>query len=291
MSRTERLFVTYVSSMSDTPPPPPPSYGSTPPPPSYGSTPPPPPQFGDATGTPWAAAGQPSMPGGPPPTFPGGPPPYQGNPYGAQPMPPFATGQTSTGTAAMVLGIVGIFTFIVGIPSILAIIFGFKGLKRIKRSGGQVTGRGKAMTGVILGIIGVLAAVGFWIFAATNNKTSLSDIKAGDCVEVPTGTIRIGLVKQSCSSPHQGEVFAAQSFQTPGSYPGDSEAQRQVGEACQAEFQSYVGTPPDGSSQFGIFVIYPTKAVWEGSGSTRIVCIAENKDGSLLTTQVKDSNS
>ncbi|MGH9135216.1 MAG: DUF4190 domain-containing protein, partial [Ilumatobacteraceae bacterium] len=55
--------------------------------------------------------------------------------------------------ASMILGIVGLLTCFILVPSLLALIFGLVAAGRIKRSGGAVTGAGLARAGWILGII------------------------------------------------------------------------------------------------------------------------------------------
>jgi hypothetical protein len=53
--------------------------------------------------------------------------------------------------ASMVLGIVWLY----GVGSILALVFGYIAKGQIDRSGGQETGRGMAIAGIVLGWIGV----------------------------------------------------------------------------------------------------------------------------------------
>jgi hypothetical protein len=57
--------------------------------------------------------------------------------------------------ASLVLGIVGL-TSVPLIPSVLALIFGYKGKRQIDRSGGAEQGRGLAVAGIILGWIGTV---------------------------------------------------------------------------------------------------------------------------------------
>ena len=61
--------------------------------------------------------------------------------------------------AALVLGILGLVGFPPFIPSILALIFGYKGKREIDRSGGHQSGRGLAVAGIVLGWIGVIFIV------------------------------------------------------------------------------------------------------------------------------------
>jgi hypothetical protein len=97
-------------------------------PPSWGDAPPPPSPLSSL----------------PPPVSPGGP---------AQ-----ASGTNGFAIASLVLGIV----WIVGLGSLLAVIFGVMAKNQIDRSGGRESGRGMAVAGVVLGAIG-LAGLIVWI--------------------------------------------------------------------------------------------------------------------------------
>jgi hypothetical protein len=55
----------------------------------------------------------------------------------------------SMATASLVLGIVGMVTCTLVVPSLLAVVFGIVGLRRANRPGG--VGSGKAVWGVVLG--------------------------------------------------------------------------------------------------------------------------------------------
>lgn len=100
-----------------------------------------------------AGASSPSSGWGPPP---GGAQP--GTQWGAPRV------QTSNGkaTAALVLGIVGIFVCPI-VCSTLAIIFGYQGRNEIDRSQGRQSNRGQATAGIVLGWIGI--AIGAAIIA------------------------------------------------------------------------------------------------------------------------------
>jgi hypothetical protein len=52
--------------------------------------------------------------------------------------------------------------WVVGVGSILAIVFGVVARRQIKRSEGQQTGAGLALAGVVIGIAGIVGAVGFY---------------------------------------------------------------------------------------------------------------------------------
>ena len=61
--------------------------------------------------------------------------------------------------ASLILGIL----FIYGIGSILALVLGHWALNEIDASDGTLTGRGMAMAGVILGYIGLVLSLIFWV--------------------------------------------------------------------------------------------------------------------------------
>jgi hypothetical protein len=94
---------------------------------------------------------------------------------GLQPQPqqdesgPYYEGTNGFAIASLVLGIIGLTAFPV-IPSIIAIIFGYKGRREIDRSGGRQHGRGMATAGLALGWIAIVLvlvaiAVGVLLFA------------------------------------------------------------------------------------------------------------------------------
>src|SRR3954454_178405 len=160
--------------MSDLPPPPPP-----PPPPGGGSEPPPPPPPGGGYSP-------------PPPPPPGGgytPPPQPGG-GGYVPAPPGGYAQPGTGyasqrtdglaIASLVIGIISLVCFFLCLGVILgptAAIMGFISRQRIATSGGALGGGALAVVGLILGIVGFIASVGwFFVFAVTGvfNNTATS---------------------------------------------------------------------------------------------------------------------
>jgi hypothetical protein len=75
------------------------------------------------------------------------PPAYQPVMYAPAPVPR----TNGMAIAAMVLGILWIY----GIGAILALVFGYSAKNSIDRSGGQETGRGMAVAGIVLGWIGI----------------------------------------------------------------------------------------------------------------------------------------
>jgi len=60
--------------------------------------------------------------------------------------------------ASLVLGIVGIFLAVTFLPALLAIVFGIIGTNSIKKDY-EVTGKGLAIAGIILGAVGIVAGI------------------------------------------------------------------------------------------------------------------------------------
>ena len=86
-------------------------------------------------------------------------------------MPPKKSGMA---IASLVLGILAVIPCFWGcfIFGILGVVFGQLGKKDIRDSGGAKTGEACAKWGFILGIVGIVAGVIYWILVATGTSTS-----------------------------------------------------------------------------------------------------------------------
>lgn len=71
--------------------------------------------------------------------------------------------------ASLVMGSIGLFTCCLAVPSILAVFFAAIALPPIGRE--EFKGRGLAIGGLVLGIVGLLAGIGFWVFVAITPST------------------------------------------------------------------------------------------------------------------------
>ncbi|WP_433255796.1 DUF4190 domain-containing protein [Streptosporangium sp. CA-135522] len=125
--------------------------------------------YGPPQGGGYGSSGGYGSPGGygPPPG--GGYDPYG---YGAQPPP---RGNNGMAIAALIMGIVGLFTC--GVPSIVGIVLGHISLGQIKRTGEE--GRGMGIAGLVLSYFGVAGWVIFllvWLvmIGALASSASLS---------------------------------------------------------------------------------------------------------------------
>lgn len=76
-------------------------------------------------------------------------------------------------TASLVLGIVSIITSLLFIPAIVGLVLGIVGIGRARRLTPQV-GRGKAITGIVLSVLGLLIGTGI-VGALTSGDDSGSD--------------------------------------------------------------------------------------------------------------------
>jgi uncharacterized membrane protein len=81
-------------------------------------------------------------------------------------MPPKRSGMA---VAGLVLGIIGVIPCFWGclIFSILGVVFGQLGKKDIREAAGAKTGEGAAKWAVILGIIGIVLGILYWILVAS----------------------------------------------------------------------------------------------------------------------------
>jgi hypothetical protein len=165
---------------------------------SFDNLPPPPPSV-PAGGVPFPSI-QPA--GYPKPT--NAPQPGGGAPWGYAPQPAKRPGMA---TAALVLGIVGLVLFFLFIPALLALIFGLVSGRQIKRSNGVLPGMGFARAGWIMGAIGLLGGLAFWIVAGVTGAfdedlESPSDLRVGDCVRLDLDDEEISSCPRSTASCH-----------------------------------------------------------------------------------------
>ena len=104
---------------------------------------------------------------GQPVAYPSAPPQYGGG-YPQQPV--YVVQNTTNGMAiaSLILGILWLWW----LGSVLALIFGYVAKGQIDRSGGQESGRGMAIAGIVLGWIGVATLVLIIVFAVSVSPSS-----------------------------------------------------------------------------------------------------------------------
>lgn len=120
--------------------------------------------------------GLPSLPpppqAAPQPAYP--PPPPQPAPYQQPYQAPATPKVDGLAIASMVLGILWLYW----VGSLLAIIFGAIAIKRINRSNGWRTGKGMAIAGLVLGIVGAAFLALFMLVLVAAGTTSQNNSDA-----------------------------------------------------------------------------------------------------------------
>jgi hypothetical protein len=179
--------------------------------------------------------------------------------------------------ASMILGIVGLVTCFIFIPSLLALIFGFVAAGQIKRSTGALKGAGLARAGWIMGLVGLLAGVGFWALAATGafdeGQTAVFKLEVGDCVNFGFNPDSERIVEVStvevvdCDEDHEAEVIRRGELNPDDDrdYPSNSDLFA----------ESYAGCGREDVTD--IFAIAPNEDSWDDEGGP-FVCF-EVDDG------------
>jgi hypothetical protein len=106
--------------------------------------------------------------------------------YGAAPPgPAWATPHQTNGLAiaSLVCSCLGIIPFLLGVPCILGVIFGFVSRSQIRRSQGTQGGGGLALAGIIVGfsLIGIFILFVVLVFAFGTTHTCLDNSVRSDC--------------------------------------------------------------------------------------------------------------
>ncbi|MGB8195775.1 MAG: DUF4190 domain-containing protein [Acidimicrobiales bacterium] len=131
----------------------------------------------------------------PPAGIPGARPPY-GAPQYVEVGPSQSFGTSGKAIASLVLSIV----WIGGLGSLLGVIFGFSARSDIRSSRGRLGGDGLAIAGLIIGLLGLLSAVFFYITLFTITDQLKNDITSGSfpfgstipTTPVPTTNLQMG---------------------------------------------------------------------------------------------------
>jgi hypothetical protein len=278
----------------------------------------------DPTASYGAPPAQPGAPYGAPPAASGGAQPYTqpygaqpdaaygaqpGGAYGAQSGPAYGASQPgaysgfpapgdpgrpapgSGGTsgfaiASLIFGILGGVLF--------SVIFGIVALVQIRKRG--QTGRGLAITGLVLSGCWVLLIIGGAVFAilsdsgtsgSSNNSAgggtvAVTTLKPGNCINGIQGSGAIeDLPVVECALPHEGEVYAV--FNLPaGPWPGDATVQKQAETRCKAEFKTYA---PKAADSAEVLYLHPLQQSW--SRDRGVTCVATDERGTT-TGSVRD---
>jgi hypothetical protein len=222
-------------------------------------------------------------------------PPPPPSPYAPQPDHRRPAPAPGLATAALVCGLTGLVLFFLVAPSIVALVLGLIAWNRARRAPSPGDGRGRALAGWVLGLIGVAGFVAFVIGAIATNgfeedTISIYDVHRGQCIDFADDSDIIGDVpRRDCDEPHDGEVFLVSSVDDAEEFPGMSELERRAEAVCTGDaFEQYVGRAYDDSA-LNVTYVTPSEDSW-AAGDRDIVCVATLPAGDQLTATVEDSN-
>ena len=138
--------------------------------------------------------------------------------------------------------------------------------------------------GVCALLMGVsLSACSYLPFGNTTHST---DLKVGQCIQVPDSSQVGSVVTTECTEEHTGEVYYISKI-TQDSLPSSSEMDELIAAACFDSFEDYVGTSPE-ETTLDATAMYPTSQTWS-KGDRDIVCIAVPTGDEKLTESVRGS--
>jgi hypothetical protein len=139
--------------------------------------------------------------------------PYGNNPYGQQPPsnpygPPGGGSGFNQPAKTDGVSIASLVTSLVCCAPV-GLVLGFVGLKRTK--GGQRKGRGLAITGIVLGLLGILVWVGLAIAAVAgvawfDSLVTLDEAEAGQCVDIDADGDTVLMYEAECDEEHDAEI-------------------------------------------------------------------------------------
>ena len=133
-----------------------------------------------------------------------------------------------------------------------------------------------ALAGVAVGALAV-ATHGFRPKSVVQYRpAAVFSLRPGDCINsAPNG---LGVTVLSCSTPHDGEVFATFPL-TASSWPGDAAVQSQASNGCQSRIAGYLN-PQLANAGLAQEYFYPDEAAWR-AGVRTVVCEISASTGQL----------
>ena len=72
--------------------------------------------------------------------------------------------------AGLVTGIIGVIpcSWGIGVIALAAVVLGFRGRRQVQESAGALKGDGMALAAIVLGVLGLLATVAYWVLILTD---------------------------------------------------------------------------------------------------------------------------
>ena len=182
----------------------------------------------------------------------------------------------------------GIASFVVCpvIAAVAAIVTGVKGKKAVDRSGGTKTGRGMALAGEILGIVGLVGAALLFalivvVGVAATKHSRYDALNRGDCFNrISSSSVFSGRVNiVDCSKPHDAQATGRFEAADSGSYPGASGFQTQAEDQCSRLGNDFITGSTNG---LHLLWYYPDQTTWN-AGTRTVVCAVTRDDHAKMT--------
>lgn len=137
--------------------------------------------------------------------------PYGNDPYGQQPPNPYGGAPGGGFNEPAKTDGVSIASLVLGLLCCapVGLVLGFVGLKRTK--GGQRKGRGLAITGIVLGLLGLLVWVFLGIAAIAGvawfaSVVDPADAEVGQCVNIDEDGDTVLMREAECDEEHDAEI-------------------------------------------------------------------------------------
>lgn len=115
---------------------------------------------------------------------------------------------------------------------------------------------------------------------AEEGRTSLYDLRVGDCFSGLGRNQDLRVVPVRCRRPHQAEVYGLVTLDER-RYPGVDTLRVQAATACAQRFAAYTGEPAGPDTAVAFTEVVPTLASWS-AGDRTALCLAVGLDGSRL---------
>ena len=159
-----------------------------------------------------------------------------------------APGTNGFATAALVCGLLAF----IPLAAILAVVFGLIALRQLREVSQR--GRRRAVAGIVLGSLVILAWAAFTLRAftmtpdrdedgshVTSGVASVETLRPGDCFsgvgEGTPGSVTI----HPCTTPHEAQLVATVALDD-GPFPGADAARDQAEEACLADVEGRISS-------------------------------------------------
>jgi hypothetical protein len=182
----------------------------------------------------------------------------------------------------------------------VALVCGLLGIRRT-RNGAPQQGRGLAIAGTILGVLGAVAMVliavlvtGIVVVAHTQaarnavgvlrgERLRTADLDRGDCFKMPvnlTFNVFSTVAKQDCSTAHSAETIARSSAFADGPYPGTDLLRARANSDCEAALVEIQDKHPK-AARLQLLQLVPSHRAWT-SGRSTIVCAVIDPNGPII---------